>query len=109
MKAFVTGAAGLLGTNLIRALRWEGHRVSALISASADSSFTVADSGVRIVRGSAEEPSEWLKEVGAAEVLFYAAPPGPGVAVISGGEEEWPVCALTTAPMIGPGDLSGSV
>ena len=24
MKAFVTGAAGLLGVNLVRALRWEG-------------------------------------------------------------------------------------
>jgi len=31
MKTFVTGATGLLGSNLVRALRAEGHSVRALV------------------------------------------------------------------------------
>jgi nucleoside-diphosphate-sugar epimerase len=109
MKAFVTGAAGLLGVSLVRALRWEGHHVSALLPPTGDAFGALFDSGVRLVRGSPVPSATWLGEVDGADCLFHAAPPSPGVAVLGGDDEDWPVCTLTTAPMIGPGDLSASI
>lgn len=105
MNAFVTGATGLLGLNLVRALRWEGHRVSALVpEGTLDQQH---DPGVQFVSGSLDRPSKWLSALDRADVLFHAAPPSPGVSVLDG-EDDWPVCSFTTGAMLGPGDISGS-
>lgn len=106
MRAFVTGATGLLGANLIRLLRWEGHSVSALVPSGAE--ISGFDPGVRVVRGSLEHPTGWLKELDNAGVLFHAEPPTPGVSVVEADEDDWPVSHFTTGAMLGPGDLTGS-
>lgn len=106
MKAFITGATGLLGANLIHHLRWEGHSVSALAAPGSD--INGFDSGVHIVRGSMERPSSWLPVLEQSDVLFHAAPPTPGVSVVEADGEDWPVASFTTGAMLGPGDLSGS-
>ena len=103
MNAFVTGANGLLGRNLIQALRWEGHRVTALVPpGSADAP---ADPGVQYVSGSPDRPSRWISALDSADVLFHAAPPTPGVSVLTE-EDEGPVSSFTTGAMLGPGYLT---
>ena len=106
MKTFVTGAAGLLGTSLIHQLRWEGHSVTGLALPGAE--IDNSDPAVRIVRGSLEHPSAWLAELDRSDVLFHAAPPSPGVSVIDGDDDDWPISNFTTGAMLGPGDMSGS-
>jgi nucleoside-diphosphate-sugar epimerase len=108
MKAFVTGAAGLLGVNLVRALRWEGHRVSALVPPDCHNAMLAADSDVELVHGSEEQPGKWLSSLDAADVLFHAAPPTPAVSVLQGPEDQWPVCTFATGAMLGPGDVTAS-
>jgi len=105
MNAFVTGGTGLLGRNLIHALRWEGHRVTALVPPG--TAEMPSDPGVHFVSGSAERPSRWVSALDSADVLFHAAPPTPGVSVLAEGDE-WPVSSFTTGAMLGPGDISGS-
>lgn len=105
MNAFVTGATGLLGVNLIRALRWEGHRVTALVPEGAEAP---SDPAVQVVHGSTERPSRWLSALDRADVLFHAAPPAPGVSVLTDDEDDWPVSSFTTGAMLGPGDITGS-
>lgn len=106
MRAFVTGANGLLGTSLIHLLRWEGHAVSALMSPGVE--VPGIDPAVQIVRGSVDHPSGWLRELDRCDVLFHAAPPTPGVSVVENEGEDWPVSSFTTGAMLGPGDLSRS-
>ena len=109
MNAFVTGAAGLLGGNLVRALRWEGHKVAALVPLGNSANPMLAgDSGVHLVHGSEDRPSHWLSALDSADVLFHAAPPTPGVSVLTGNEDDWPVSSFTTGAMLGPGDIGGS-
>jgi nucleoside-diphosphate-sugar epimerase len=108
MKGFVTGAAGLLGVNLVRALRWEGHSVAALVPPESHGAELAGDDGVEIVHGSAERPGRWLSSLDSADVLFHAAPPVPGVSVLEGDEAEWPTCTFTTGAMLGPGDVTAS-
>jgi nucleoside-diphosphate-sugar epimerase len=108
MKAFVTGAGGLLGLNLVRALRWEGHTVSALVPSDWHNAELAADAGVELVHGSADRPGRWLTALDSADVLFHAAPPAPGVSVLVGEADEWPVCTFTTGAMLGPGDVTAS-
>jgi nucleoside-diphosphate-sugar epimerase len=107
MKAFVTGASGLLGSNLIRALRWEGHPVTALVPASEPA---WPDAGVRTIHGSPKRPAAWLSYLDEADVLFHAAPPTPGVSVLQpqGDEGRWAVSCFTPGVLLGPGDISGS-
>jgi nucleoside-diphosphate-sugar epimerase len=105
MNAFVTGATGLLGGNLIQALRWEGHRVTALVPPGA--AVQNSDPGVQYVSGSPERPGRWISALDHADVLFHAAPPAPGVSVLTE-EDEWPVSSFTTGAMLGPGEVSGS-
>ena len=106
MRAFVTGATGLLGTNLIHMLRWEGHSVSGLVAPGTE--VNGFDSSVRLVRGSLDRPSAWLQALDQSDVLFHAAPPSPGVSVVEDEGEDWPVTNFTTGAMLGPGDLSSS-
>lgn len=106
MRAFVTGATGLLGTSLIRLLRWESHAVSALAAPGTD--VAGFDPAVQILRGSVDHPSGWLRELDRCDVLFHAAPSTPGVSVVETEGEDWPVSSFTTGAMLGPGDLSSS-
>lgn len=105
MNAFVTGATGLLGRNLVQALRWEGHKVTALVPPG--TAEMPADPGLQFVSGSADRPSRWISALDSADVLFHAAPPTPGVSVLTG-DDEWPVSSFTTGAVLGPGDISGS-
>ncbi|MGH8572166.1 MAG: NmrA family NAD(P)-binding protein, partial [Gammaproteobacteria bacterium] len=54
MKAFVTGATGLLGNNLVRALRAEGHAVRALVRSETKAQRLLGDTGAELVRGDME-------------------------------------------------------
>jgi nucleoside-diphosphate-sugar epimerase len=65
------------------------------------------DPGVQVVFGSTEKPSRWLSALDRADVLFHAAPPTPGVSVLTG-EDGWPVSSFTTGAMLGPGPITGS-
>jgi nucleoside-diphosphate-sugar epimerase len=49
MKAVVTSAASFLGRSLVRALRWEGHSVTAVVPSIAEAMATFDDPGIRFV------------------------------------------------------------
>jgi dihydroflavonol-4-reductase len=54
MKMFVTGATGLLGSNLVRALRAEGHSVRALVRSKEKVQRQLGDTGAELVVGDME-------------------------------------------------------
>lgn len=108
MNAFVTGAAGLLGINLVRALRWEGHPVRALVPPDWHGSELASDTGVELVHASQERPNGWLSSLDDTDVLFHAAPPAPGVSVLQADTDDWPVSSFSTGAMLGPGDVTAS-
>ena len=51
MKVFVTGGTGLLGNNLVRALRAQGHEVKALVRSKKKADAMLAGTGAEIVVG----------------------------------------------------------
>jgi dihydroflavonol-4-reductase len=51
MQVFVTGATGLLGNNLVRALRARGHAVRALVRSRQKAAAMLAETGAEIVVG----------------------------------------------------------
>jgi nucleoside-diphosphate-sugar epimerase len=108
MQAFVAGATGLLGTSLIRLLRWEGHAVSALAAPGAE--VASSDPAIRFFHGLPDVPGPWLRAAEQADVLFHAMPGDLGVSVIGdrGSSENWPTATFATGTLLGPGDVSGS-
>src|ERR1700682_4821228 len=48
MKTFVTGATGLLGSNLVRALRAEGHSARALVRSKEKAERQLGDTGAEL-------------------------------------------------------------
>lgn len=51
MQVFVTGGTGMLGSNLVRALRAKGHDVRALVRSKAKADLLLAGTGAEIVVG----------------------------------------------------------
>ena len=73
MKVFVTGATGLLGGNLVRALRAEGHSVRALVRSKEKAQRHLADTGAELVVGDMEDVPGFAGALDGAEVLFHTA------------------------------------
>lgn len=71
--AFVTGATGLLGNNLVRALLEEGVRVRALVRSreKAEQQFGILP--VEIVEGDMTDVSPWAETLAGCEVVFHTA------------------------------------
>jgi len=73
MKMFVTGATGLLGSNLVRALRAEGHSVRALVRSKEKAQRQLGDSGVELVVGDMENVPGFGGALEGVDVLFHTA------------------------------------
>lgn len=73
MKAFVTGATGLLGNNLVRALRAEGHTVRALVRSEARGRELLGDTGAELVRGDMEHVAGFADALAGCDVVFHTA------------------------------------
>jgi nucleoside-diphosphate-sugar epimerase len=70
--AFVTGASGFIGTELIRVLRARGREVFGLIW-SLDTARRVRNAGATAVMGNLLEPGQWQDEA-AADWVFHLPP-----------------------------------
>ncbi len=69
---FVTGAAGFIGSELIRILTANGHRVSGLVR-TADAAERVRRAGAVPIMGDLREPGMWQDEA-AADWVFHLPP-----------------------------------
>jgi len=70
--AFVTGAAGFIGTELIKVLKSNGHQVFGL-TWSLDAARRVRNAGETPVMGDLLKPGQWQDEAG-AEWVFHVPP-----------------------------------
>jgi nucleoside-diphosphate-sugar epimerase len=70
--AFVTGAAGFIGNELIRVLKSNGHEVFGL-TWSLDAARRVRKAGATAVMGNLLEPGQWQDQV-SAEWVFHLPP-----------------------------------
>lgn len=74
MKVLVTGAAGLLGTEIVRSLRRSGHDVLALVRRRPNPSVDVwNDPGVSLVVGDLRVTGDWQRSVGEADAVIHLA------------------------------------
>jgi dihydroflavonol-4-reductase len=73
MKVFVTGATGLLGSNLVRALRAEGHSVKALVRSKEKAQRQLGDTGAELVAGDMEDVPGFAGALGGVDVVFHTA------------------------------------
>lgn len=72
MRAFVTGATGFLGGNLVRELLTDGCQVRALVRTGSDLR-NVANLPVEIVEGSLDDVSQLAAQIEGCEVVFHVA------------------------------------
>lgn len=72
MRAFVTGANGFLGANLVRRLLAEGHDVRGFVRPTSDLSF-LDGTGVDLVRGSLSEVADLARAAAGCDVFFHVA------------------------------------
>ena len=73
MRALVTGSTGLLGNNLVRALRGAGHEVFALARSERKARAQLGDTGARIVLGDMTEVSGFADALSGVDVVFHTA------------------------------------
>ncbi len=73
MKAFVTGATGLLGNNLVRALLAEGHSVRALVRSETKARRLLGDVGAELVFGDMEDVPGFSSALWDCDVVFHTA------------------------------------
>src|SRR5260370_38939219 len=73
MEVFVTGAPGLLGSNLVRALRAEGLWVRALVRSTEKAQRQLGDTGAELVVGDMENVPGFVGALDGVEVLFHTA------------------------------------
>ena len=73
MKAFVTGATGLLGSNLVRLLLAQGHSVKALARSAEKAERTLGDTAAQIVVGDMQDVPAFAAEMVDCDVLFHCA------------------------------------
>ncbi len=73
MKTFVTGATGLLGSNLVRALRAEGHSVRALVRSKEKAQRQLGDAGAELVVGDMQNVPGFAGALGGVDVVFHTA------------------------------------
>jgi dihydroflavonol-4-reductase len=73
MKTFVTGATGLLGNNLVRALCARGHDVVGLVRSDAKARRLLAGTGATWVVGDVREPERFADALAGVDVVFHTA------------------------------------
>lgn len=73
MKAFVTGATGLLGNNLVRLLIEEKNEVKALVRSKEKAKKLFGDLPVEYVVGDMENVAGFAAEMDGCDVLFHTA------------------------------------
>lgn len=73
LRAFVTGATGLLGNNLVRALVAEGHGVRALARSAKKAQRLLGDAGAEIVQGDMENVAAFAGVLEGCDVIFHTA------------------------------------
>lgn len=71
-RAFVTGSTGLLGNNLVRALRGRGHEVRALVR-SPDKAATQLPDDVELVRGDLGDVAAFADALDGCDLVFHTA------------------------------------
>ncbi|MGA2552346.1 MAG: NAD-dependent epimerase/dehydratase family protein [Burkholderiaceae bacterium] len=72
MKVLVTGATGIVGSNLVRALIGASHRVRVLVRPSSDLR-SLQDLPIEVVEGDVLEPERVRAAARGCKVLFHAA------------------------------------
>lgn len=74
MKAFVTGATGLLGNNLVRSLVWEGYEIKALVR-SRDKALKQLGGlqNVEFIEGDVADVAGFAEHLTGCDVLFHTA------------------------------------
>jgi dihydroflavonol-4-reductase len=73
MRVFVTGATGLLGNNLVRALRAHGHEVTALVRSKKKASALLAGTGASIVVGDMRDVSGFAHALAGHDAVAHTA------------------------------------
>lgn len=73
MRAFVTGATGLLGNNLVRLLHQHGYEVKALVRSREKAARLFADLPVTPVQGNMQNVAAFASELDGCDVLFHTA------------------------------------
>jgi dihydroflavonol-4-reductase len=74
MKAFVTGATGLLGNNLVRLLVEQGHEVKALVRSKEKAQMLLGNiNNVECIVGDMENVAGFAGALAGCEVLFHTA------------------------------------
>ncbi|HYC00170.1 MAG TPA: NAD-dependent epimerase/dehydratase family protein [Candidatus Limnocylindrales bacterium] len=73
MRAFVTGATGLLGNNLVRALLAAGHPVTGLARDAAKAQALLADTGATIATGDMRDVAGFAAALAGCDVVFHTA------------------------------------
>jgi dihydroflavonol-4-reductase len=73
MRAFVTGATGLLGNNLVRHLRERGHEVIGLVRSAEKASWLLGDTGARWVVGDMRDVAGFAASLDGCDVVFHTA------------------------------------
>lgn len=74
MKAFVTGATGLLGNNLVKALVEEGYAVKALVRSREKAGKQLGNvQNVEFVTGDIANVSDFAEHLAGCDVLFHTA------------------------------------
>jgi dihydroflavonol-4-reductase len=71
--AFVTGATGLLGSNLCRSLVAQGWQVKGLVRSINKAQRFLRDSGVQLIQGDMEKVSAFAEELKGIDVVFHTA------------------------------------
>jgi dihydroflavonol-4-reductase len=72
MRSLVTGATGLLGNNLVRALLAQGGSVRVLVRPGSDPT-PLAGLDVEVVRGDVRDPTSLSAAVAGVEVVYHSA------------------------------------
>ena len=73
MKAFVTGGTGLLGGNLVRLLRAQGHEVTALVRDGSGGERVLGDTGAHLVEADLLDTERFAPALGGCDALFHTA------------------------------------
>jgi len=71
--AFVTGATGLLGNNLVRALVSRGQHVRALVRSAEKARRAFDDLSIELVLGNMERPESFAASLAGVDVVYHTA------------------------------------
>lgn len=73
MRAFVTGATGLLGSNLVQALLDQGHEVRGLVRSKEKAQKVFPNQKIEFVTGDMSNVSSFVSSLAGCDALFHTA------------------------------------